>query len=179
MKELKLPNGTTIQPPQSPPSKGFYYNAAFANDTKVLLDKLHASKQRIVIPAIDTSVNTIRFQYYQGLSYLVEHCDPDGHYKNLKAKTKLLTFADRIELHIRFVRSTLKEAVVVTEWKEAFESFLETAAANEKFHRTNLALSDDDVAWIQNQLVSLTKENGEPLFYGKFDKNEILLIKDE
>ena len=65
---------------------------------------------------------------------------------------------------------------------EQFEHFIENAAPDQMLRLTDLTLSDDDLAWINNQLLTLVKDVdgiSTPMFYGEIKTDHILLIRDK
>lgn len=163
----------------------FYYKEQHALEVKGLLDKLHADPSKpLRVQAVGVSVRTVRLQYYQGAKYLIENLDADHHYRDLYSRTKCLTYANYIELHVRGgTRSLSTHVEQVTHWREEFTRFLEEAKPNDKLSLFNLALTEEEVTWAENQLVTLIKTDAEgneiPLFFGTIKKDSIMLIRDE
>lgn len=181
---LSIPGGDPeklkiVKPPKS--RTQWYYNESIAKEVQEFLDKLHTTKQALRISRQGVNTNTLRLRYYQGVKYLLEFLDPKGVYKDLYSKTKCITFDDHIQLVLRTARATVVESLAP--WKEELVTFLETAAPNDKFVRTDVTLEEDDITWINNLLAPLTKKDSQnndvPLFYGQVERNKIILIRDQ
>lgn len=150
-----------------------YYKESTANEVKKILDRLHASKipQRIMAEGI--SAVTLRLQYYNGAQWLADH---DPKYAHLYASTVCRTYSNYIELHIKPSKVTsFSEAShdAAVDWRTGFLEFIETAITkNDKFHRTDISLTPDEISWAEGQLAPLSR-----MFVGKFTEHEILVIR--
>lgn len=156
-----------------------YYSESFGRDAKKIFDELEASKARITIHARDVSIHTIRAQFYQGRKYLVDHLDtPEGYYAKLAPRVKLITYDSYIEFHIRSAPKSFIQNIQIEEgWREDLLCFLENAAPGEKFHR-HLNFTEKDIAYVNNLLAGLTKEDGSTVFFGDINENQIMLVRD-
>lgn len=177
---LSVPKGVDLSTVRKIHRKSslFYYQESYALEAKKILDILHGQGKPIRVSVANVSANTLRLQYYHGAKYLVDYLDPDKHYAKLHKETRCVTSRDYIELHIRAPRG-ISVIEQVSPWKDDFIAFIETAAPNDKFFRDDVTLTEEEIAWINNQLVMLVKKDESPLFYGQIERNKILLIRDE
>jgi hypothetical protein len=153
-----------------------YYNEHIGHSIKVLLDKLFTTQHPQRVLAGNLSVNTLRTQYFQGVQYLLDKMDDEqGTYRARYNNTRCFTMRNEgyIELHIRYRDKALEaSSIVVSDWREKFEEFLQEAKPGEKYHM-DMALSDEDITWAKNMLEPLGN-----MFISKVDKSSILVVRD-
>lgn len=148
-----------------------YYNETRAFDVAKLLDRLHRDKVPLRVSAQDFTIGTLKLQYYQGLEYLCDH-DESGKYAALRDITVCRSYADYYELHIRERRiPTVELATQSAQWKEEFITFLDCSQVGEKFHRIDVTLTDEDIAWGHAQIADVFR-----IFPGKFEKHLVLCV---
>ena len=188
MAKLKLPAGfqQKLKTFQNSSRKEhlFYYEEKHALATKKILESLHESGLPIRIRPTKQSLSTLRQQYYHGAYFLLDNLDPNGIYKRFFDRTRAsIASGEYLEFTIKPCAdniSPLEDIEVVTPWKEEFMLFLDNAGPNAKFYKPGVSLSQQDLIWINNQLVSLVKPNGDPLFFGEIEIGKpLLLIRDE
>lgn len=160
-----------------------YYAEEYANVVKKLLDNLATTKRPQIVRSEGIKIATIKSQYYQGLQYLLDYMDPDKRYDMIKNATKAstdhynstITITHKLSASRAFdnaVNQALTNALDGG-WRERFEDYIMTAKAGEKFHITNVILSDADVAYAKNMLVPVDE-----LFFYRIDSKEILVVRD-
>lgn len=150
---------------------GPYYNKEHALEVKDYLNVLHTNRRSLKIVSSGLSINTLRLKFYQGKKYLLDNLDPEGKYKNLINRTKCITMADYLELHIKQDTKVLYAETI--EWKPAFLDFIENAQLGTKFPcPDNIMLSNEEVQWIKDQLDPLSD-----LFIYDVKPNKFLVIR--
>lgn len=164
---------TQEQPKDARKRKSYpYYSEVYAREAKIILDKLHTGGVPLRIPCGELSVVTASLQYYQGSEYLRDH-DESGKYTQLFQATKCMRENGFLEFRIRQRRKLLTESLTTAApWREDFLEFLDKSQEGEKFHRTDVTLTDEDIAWFNNQCAPL-----EQLFIFNASHNEILVVR--
>ncbi len=156
-------------------AKWAYYNEHIGSSVKILMDRLFTSLRPIRITAGKLSVNTIRLQFYQGIQYVIDYMDDtEQTYLKRYRNTRCVCYRNEgyIELHIRYRERILEGHEVVTNWREEFEAFIESAEPGKRFYY-EMALTDDDVAWARNLIEPLGS-----MFIADINNTKILVIRD-
>lgn len=155
-----------------------YYNALSAQWVRSLLLQLAEDGKTIAIPRGEYSVNSMRMKWYDGVKYLQEQTPQDELLPMLQRVACRAT-DDGLEIYRR--RNPRPAASLSShtplpmghKWKDDFTIFIETEQAiNSKFHRQDVALSEQDIAW-GNALM----EDYKDLFLYKFAAGEVLIIR--
>lgn len=151
-----------------------YYSATHAFEAKKIIDKLINDKASLRMLTQGRSVNTMRIMYYDGLSYLLDHLDPDKVY--CKAADLISCSTRRDELIFSFKNTTVLSDLPVApmiEWRKPVAEFLDTRPEiGKKYHNTQVLLNKEDIDWLQQQMAGI-----EELFMHRFSDREILIIR--
>jgi hypothetical protein len=151
-----------------------YYSAEYAQHAKAILDKLHTGGKPIRVNCQGISVITASLQYYQGAAYLRDH-DESGKYDALFLASKCSREEqyNYIEFKIRARKKcVIADIQISAPWREELLHFIDTAEEKQKYHRDDVSLTDEDIAWFNNLLIPLEK-----LFIFRASHNDILVVR--
>ena len=155
-----------------------YYNSAAAAWVKDIIKQLWTGRKALQISVNEgAKISTMRLKYYQGVKWIKEHKekeDPENFYIPRLNSTRLCTYRDYIELHIKRDVEVKIAEVVPTDWKDKVLDFIQTAENGAKYHEA-MTLADSECNWLEGIL-----EPVKDLFL--FDKNkwrtgEVLIIR--
>lgn len=156
----KLSSATDISHRNKP-----YYAPKYAEVVKETIDRILQTAEVLIFPFNGMSPNTIKMQWYQGKDYLVTVMDPSYAEKAAKVEASL----DRKRGLIVALKPdrVLKNPVVYQEWRYDLLKFIEAAEIGDVKRWQGLAITDDDIQFLYDQLTPLSD-----MFAFDYDKKQ-------
>ena len=127
-----------------------YYCEKYAEVVKETIDRVLSTGEVLIFPAVGVSPTTVKLQWYQGKEYLVNVLDES--YKE-KAE-KIMACLDKKRGLIVAVKPKrgLVEPRADKPWRVDLLKFIENSTAGDIRRWQGLALADDDIDFLHEQL---------------------------
>lgn len=150
-----------------------YYREGYAREMKAVIDRLVSTRATQVINCAHEQFNTHTIRISQSLSYLLDHLDPDGKYKQLRAHFSIVHDRPNNRSFVRF-RSVPIESFDADPLIPDALAFIQEAKPREIFERTGLSLSPQMTSEVEKLLVGLDERfvssfNGTELIIGRLE----------
>lgn len=155
---LRKPSGS------SKGSNYSYYNRDTGTMVKRIVDIMLADTERkdqeLYTKDFKTvSRNSLQMRLWQGFKYLVERMDTaDGKYTKARQQIAIRKSGNGIKFcwkdHEHIMPTAVLPAPRKKEWKDEFDTFLDTAKGGDMFHRKDVDLEDEDIEYIRRSIVN-------------------------
>lgn len=133
-----------------------YYREGPAVELRAVIDQLFNTRATQII-ALDPSINfnTQRNKISQASKYLLDHLDPDGHYRDMWPHVEI-THREKTKLtYFKFKSTPMKSTSIPNVGAELVDALEKGIRVNDIFERTGLTLTNAEISALEGIVAKL------------------------